>query len=595
MASGHSFLHHHDIGAKLRTFINGRYAPLIVRPGCQLAGLAVMLTLVALSAVAFTTVRKGMPDKYFVNDDSYVTDVFADLDALSPVGRSHEMAAVEGGGLYLPLELLVEGLDAESKPQLQLLEQHVAGFTERSDIAAVQCLPLAYRAYLTAAGLWRGDASANATSWEAWVGSHPKRLAAFGHAARGSATGALSGRPVPAQVLCLVYALQPQSDAKARSTQAAALNSVVATANAAFGAAGSSTRLTLAHLSFATHAAGYEPIDGMCLGTAGWALLAVSCVLCLTLPTHRAILATLNVALVVLCLLGFMGAAGITYNPISYSTLTMAIGFCVDYTVEVMHFSTVGPPGETMRRRMVRTLATCGYDVLHGCATAFIGVLLLSFASSQAFRWFGFMCMVMCAVAGVFALWSLPSILTLVADLCCGGKALGEGEAFRRRKGSAPAGGRHRPTRRVHEPEVLKYVGAWACGEREGHGVLAYHDGGCYNGHWARGAKEGVGAYTYPSGAVYEGQWAADVKEGAGEYRFADGKVEVGAYRGGLPVGTSAMWSADRMRAVRMRDGAVDAEVSMEEAVRIAADVGLPPPKGARRGARLQPYLEVRR
>lgn len=65
----------------------------------------------------------------------------------------------------------------------------------------------------------------------------------------------------------------------------------------------------------------------------------MSLVLLLALPITRAIITTVNIGLVVLNLLGFMGYSGITFNPISFCTLTMAIGFCVDYTVELMHFS----------------------------------------------------------------------------------------------------------------------------------------------------------------------------------------------------------------------------------------------------------------
>lgn len=60
-------------------------------------------------------------------------------------------------------------------------------------------------------------------------------------------------------------------------------------------------------------------------------------------------------------------------------------------------------------------------DVGHGCATAFIGVALISSVPGQAFRLFGFLCMIMCLYGGIYALWCLPALMTLVDDV---GRAL---------------------------------------------------------------------------------------------------------------------------------------------------------------------------
>jgi len=109
------------------------------------------------------------------------------------------------------------------------------------------------------------------------------------------------------------------------------------------------------------------------------ALTAVACVLVLAIPVHRAIITALNILLVVINILGFMGYAGITYNPVSFCTLTMAIGFCVDYTVELMHFSSTAAAGARMAQKMGGAVAVCGYDVLHGCCTAIVGCLVISF------------------------------------------------------------------------------------------------------------------------------------------------------------------------------------------------------------------------
>lgn len=154
------------------------------------------------------------------------------------------------------------------------------------------------------------------------------------------------------------------------------------------------------------------------------ALCAVACVLVLAIPIHRAIITAFNILLVVINMLGFMGYAGITYNPVSFCTLTMAIGFCVDYTVELMHFSSTAAAGSRMAEKMGSAVAACGYDVMHGCATAIVGCLVISFVPGEAFRMFGYLSMVMCAYGGMYALWCLPALMILVEQginyCCCG-------------------------------------------------------------------------------------------------------------------------------------------------------------------------------
>ena len=95
----------------------------------------------------------------------------------------------------------------------------------------------------------------------------------------------------------------------------------------------------------------------------------------------------------------------------------MAIGFCVDYTVELMHFSCIGSPKDSMGLKFGNALKACGYDVLHGCATAIIGVFILGLSGAEYARLFSYLSLVMCFYGGCYALWSLPSIMTLTGML----------------------------------------------------------------------------------------------------------------------------------------------------------------------------------
>ena len=58
---------------------------------------------------------------------------------------------------------------------------------------------------------------------------------------------------------------------------------------------------------------------GLIWGTTGLflALITVLAVLLLAVPIHRAVISVLNIFLVVLAMIGFMGYAGIHYNLIS--------------------------------------------------------------------------------------------------------------------------------------------------------------------------------------------------------------------------------------------------------------------------------------
>ena len=81
-----------------------------------------------------------------------------------------------------------------------------------------------------------------------------------------------------------------------------------------------------------------------------------------------------------------------------------------------MHFSVLADPKDFMKIRFRHALEACGYDVFHGCVTAFIGVALLALVPSESCRIFGFICMVMTVNGGFYALWGLPSVMSLAEE-----------------------------------------------------------------------------------------------------------------------------------------------------------------------------------
>ena len=97
--------------------------------------------------------------------------------------------------------------------------------------------------------------------------------------------------------------------------------------------------------------------------------------------------------------------------------MVMSIGFCVDYTVEVMHFASLAPPGSPASRRFEYAMKAAGYDVLHGSVTGAIGCCCLIALPAEAPMKFGQMTLIMIVYGGTYALWSLPSLLSLVDDV----------------------------------------------------------------------------------------------------------------------------------------------------------------------------------
>merc|ERR1712137_348750 len=88
-------------------------------------------------------------------------------------------------------------------------------------------------------------------------------------------------------------------------------------------------------------------------------------------------------------LFGYMALADSAFNMVTFCSVVMAIGFCVDYATHVAHFADHHvEPGTPWSTRMKLSVQACGYDVGHGSFTAFLGVCLMLLGGSPAFRIF---------------------------------------------------------------------------------------------------------------------------------------------------------------------------------------------------------------
>ena len=374
-----------DASTALRNVITKKYAPTLARSRpLQLVGASIMAGLVGASGYAFTVVGRGMPDLYFVGDHSFVHDFYGDVE------RHFD------NKLRIEVGLMFTGLDLTSPSEVAAVRTDVIEpLRNRTDVIEVVCVVEQYEVAKAQAAL----------------GGVTLSVADF-LALSNTTTRTFERAVTPNAIYCGVYVEQPVT-AQERRDQTVALTEMADTITAAQGGAFS---LTIYHISFPIHVARFDLIFNETLTTAGWAILAVFCALLLALPVHLAIISALNVACVVVVVVGFMTVAGITFNAISYTTIVMAIGFCVDYTVHIMHFSNLGKASDPMNVKMQRGIELCGYDVLHGASTAFVGVFMLSFGQSHAFRFFGYMSMVIAGIGGTFALFCLPSVMLLLSS-----------------------------------------------------------------------------------------------------------------------------------------------------------------------------------
>jgi len=121
---------------------------------------------------------------------------------------------------------------------------------------------------------------------------------------------------------------------------------------------------------------------------------------------------------VIIFLFGAMVITNTACNAITLTVCVMALGFCVDYSCHVVHFMEHGVPDDmAWNERVQHSLKECGFDVVQGCFTAFLGVSLLFFAGAEAFRMFAVLSMSITFFGGLFALWGLPAMIALVSSL----------------------------------------------------------------------------------------------------------------------------------------------------------------------------------
>jgi len=104
----------------------------------------------------------------------------------------------------------------------------------------------------------------------------------------------------------------------------------------------------------------------------------------------------------------------IKLNAVSFVNFVMSVGLSVDYCVHIGHaYCRSEGVGDIRVKNAIRAM---GGAVLKGGITTFVGVLILSFSSSEAFRIF-FKMFFVTVIYGIYhALIVMPVILSLIGD-----------------------------------------------------------------------------------------------------------------------------------------------------------------------------------
>ena len=130
---------------------------------------------------------------------------------------------------------------------------------------------------------------------------------------------------------------------------------------------------------------GFKTIQKELFLNVGLAILAVGIIVFLTIGNvSTSLLITINVAMCIIEILGFMHALGIVIDSVSVINMVLAVGLSVDYSAHIGH-SFMTKRGDDKNARATEALADMGQAVLSGAISTFLAVVVLLFSKSYVF------------------------------------------------------------------------------------------------------------------------------------------------------------------------------------------------------------------
>ena len=170
-------------------------------------------------------------------------------------------------------------------------------------------------------------------------------------------------------------------------------------------------------------------IPGATLSTLLWALGAVLISLAVALDFKSAIVSGVIVGMIDIELVALMTIWDIKLAGPSFVCLVMSVGLSVDYCVHICHGYIHGGGGSPVEK-MEAGIKMMGGAVLKGASTTFLGVLVLSGASSTIFRMF-FKLLFGTVLCGVIHGLFLAPILLMALDTGLRTMGIGGGDAHK--------------------------------------------------------------------------------------------------------------------------------------------------------------------
>ncbi|GMH91711.1 hypothetical protein TL16_g12132 [Triparma laevis f. inornata] len=147
-----------------------------------------------------------------------------------------------------------------------------------------------------------------------------------------------------------------------------------------------------------------------------FALAVVLILMILLMDSGAAVCIFFCVLFIDIDLLGMLYYWGVTLSSVSFTGLVMSIGLSVDYNVHIAHAFLHGE-GTTIQERTKYTLDLMGGSVLKGGLTTFVGTVVLSMASSTAFRIFFKVCFGTVVFGIIHGVLLMPILLGYLIDL----------------------------------------------------------------------------------------------------------------------------------------------------------------------------------
>lgn len=130
-----------------------------------------------------------------------------------------------------------------------------------------------------------------------------------------------------------------------------------------------------------------------------------------------ALITTVSVALVNVCIFGVMAILDIRINVASIVNLVLAVGFAVDYSAHIAEGYMVKPSTLPPHLRMLEAVRDLGGSVLNGGLSTLLGVLMMAFSKSAAFTTLFRMFLAMVIFGLLHGLCFIPCAVYLLASL----------------------------------------------------------------------------------------------------------------------------------------------------------------------------------